>query len=92
MGNTVDMSFEGKLANGQNVGFTIIFKHVYWYIKQISGERLQDNWSSSIAKLGYVGGIPIFLIFATKHRLWELACTHNLCFEQKIRKITILFS
>ena len=25
---------------------TIIFKHVYWYMQQISGERLQDNWSS----------------------------------------------
>ena len=33
---------------------TIIFIHVYWYIQQISGERLQDHWSS-----GY-----IFLIFA----------------------------
>ena len=27
--------------------FSIIFKHVYWYIQQISGERLQDHWSSS---------------------------------------------
>ena len=25
---------------------TIIFKHVYWYMQQISGERLQDQWSS----------------------------------------------
>ena len=25
---------------------SIIFKHVYWYIKQISGERLHDHWSS----------------------------------------------
>ena len=25
---------------------TIIFKHVYWYMQQISGERLQDRWSS----------------------------------------------
>ena len=24
---------------------TIIFIHVYWYIQQISGERLQDHWS-----------------------------------------------
>ena len=21
------------------------FKHVYWYMQQISGERLQDHWS-----------------------------------------------
>ena len=25
---------------------TIIFKHVFWYMQQISGERLQDHWSS----------------------------------------------
>ena len=25
---------------------TIIFKYVYWYMKQISGERLKDHWSS----------------------------------------------
>ena len=25
---------------------TIIFKHVYWYMQQISGKRLQDHWSS----------------------------------------------
>ena len=25
---------------------TMILKHVYWYIQQISGERLQDHWSS----------------------------------------------
>ena len=27
---------------------TIIFKYVYWYMKQISGERLQDHWSSGV--------------------------------------------
>ena len=27
---------------------TIIFKHVYWYMQQVSGERLQDHWSSGI--------------------------------------------
>ena len=26
--------------------FSLIFKHVYWYMQQISGERLQDHWSS----------------------------------------------
>ena len=25
---------------------TMIFIHVYWYMQQISGERLQDHWSS----------------------------------------------
>ena len=26
----------------------IIFKHVYWYMQLISGERLQDHWSSGL--------------------------------------------
>ena len=30
---------------------TIIFKHVYWYMQQISGERLQDHWSSGFMDL-----------------------------------------
>ena len=30
---------------------TIIFKHVYWYMQQISGERLQDHWSSGSTML-----------------------------------------
>ena len=35
---------------------TIIFKYVYWYMKQISGERLQDHWSS-----GFLGWGEAFL-------------------------------
>ena len=30
---------------------TIIFKHVFWYKQQISGERLQDHWSSGFVML-----------------------------------------
>ena len=30
---------------------TIIFKYVYWNMKQISGERLQDHWSSCFLKV-----------------------------------------
>ena len=30
---------------------TIIFKYVYWHMKQISGERLQDHWSSGFRVL-----------------------------------------
>ena len=33
---------------------TIIFKHVYWYMQQISGERLQDHWSSGLNKISYL--------------------------------------
>ena len=32
---------------------TIIFKHVYWYMQQISGERLQDHWSSGYIIIFY---------------------------------------
>ena len=28
---------------------TIIFKYVYWCMKQILGERLQDRWSSDFS-------------------------------------------
>ena len=41
---------------------TIIFKHVYGYMQQISGERLQDHWSSGF-------------IFDPNHRLWALVRT-----------------
>ena len=34
-------------------------------------------------KIRVYRGIHYFLIFALKHRLWVLTCTHNLCFEQK---------
>ena len=27
---------------------TIVFKLVYWYMQQISGEHLQDHWSSGL--------------------------------------------
>ena len=53
---------------------TIIFKHVYWYTQLISGERLQDHWSSGFLRGagetsqvlladvpgGSSGGSPIF--------------------------------
>ena len=32
---------------------TIIFKYVYWHMKQISGERLQDHWSSGYYFISY---------------------------------------
>ena len=31
---------------------TIIFKHVYWYMQQISGEHLQDHFSSGLSVSG----------------------------------------
>ena len=56
-GQNIDYS-EKKKENGPRASSvpalglnTIIFKYVYWYMKQISGERLQDHWSSGIALL-----------------------------------------
>ena len=50
---------------------------------------------------GVSRGILIFLISDPKHRLWVLVrnrlakavltCTHNLCFEAKIRKLSKIF-
>ena len=44
-----------KKENGQRASSdpalglnTIIFKHVYLYMQQILGERLQDHWSSGL--------------------------------------------
>ena len=39
---------------------TIIFKHVYWYMQLISGERLQDHWSS-----GYIISLKYHFIAHT---------------------------
>ena len=64
---------------------TIIFKHVYWYMQLISGERLQDHWSS----------VFFIFLFCSNHRLWVhggeavLTSTHTLCFGAKIRKVGI---
>ena len=44
---------------------TIIFKHVYWYMQLISGERLQDHWSSGLKEL------DICLIKLNKHWKWH---------------------
>ena len=45
---------------------TIIFKHVYWYMQLISGERLQDHWSSGLITrliLLYTGSLPTLYLF-----------------------------
>ena len=54
-----------KKENGQRASSapalglnTIIFKYVYWYMKQISGERLQDHWSS-----GFTFGVSALSTF-----------------------------
>ena len=43
---------------------TILVKQVYWYISQVSGEHLQDHWSSGFAhgflmmRLGTICAVP----------------------------------
>ena len=50
--------------------FFIICKHVYLYIQQISGERLQDHWSSGLLSLsnyfGCYGNLKFPLTYKAK--------------------------
>ena len=49
---------------------TIIFKHVYWYMQLISGERLQDHWSSGVTKNTSLNDFKVYSfkeIFALMH-------------------------
>ena len=60
---------------------TIIFKHVYGYMQQISGERLQDHWSSGYYYLFYLF-IFFFFFFAaaaaaTDSLLTLLSCQYH---------------
>ena len=48
---------------------TIIFKHVYWYMQLISGERLQDHWSSGF----------LFLLIKHKLRVHVRTAFYQLC-------------
>ena len=41
---------------------TILVKQVYWYISQVSGERLQDHWSS---------GLPFLIINNNDHSAYS---------------------
>ena len=50
---------------------TIIFKHVYWYMQQISGERLQDHWSSCFSCLSYA---PFLSYVPLKTKFENLVC------------------
>ena len=46
---------------------TIIFKHVYWYMQLISGECLQDHWSSGY--LSHRMGTPTICICKNQRRI-----------------------
>ena len=52
-GQKIDYSEKKKKAQGLHLPLplglnTIIFKHVYWYMQQILGERLQDHGSPGL--------------------------------------------
>ena len=55
---------------------TIMFKHVYWYMQQISGERLQDHWSSGFFSFQNSGSVGqsffffFFFFFLREDSLW----------------------
>ena len=51
---------------------TIIFKYVYWYMKQISGERLQDHWSSGFLFYSYYYFFFFFLILLKNDILFSI--------------------
>ena len=65
---------------------TIIFKHVYWYMQLISGERLQDHWSSGL-KFVFPQNIDCRYRLELPQGDGFNLSTHNLCFGQKIRKL-----
>ena len=48
---------------------TIIFKHVYWYMQLISGERLQDHWSSGY--ISFSQHFPEPTVFVCH---WQVLC------------------
>ena len=59
---------------------TIIFKHVYWYMQQISGERLQDHWSSGLVLLA-LNALTFSVRLALKAPTFS-ECTHFSQFDQ----------
>ena len=77
MANEQNIDYSEKKENGPRASSapalglnTIIFKYVYWYMKQISGERLQDHWSSGFVGPG--GSQPINFPFARPDMIEKL--------------------
>ena len=78
-GQNIDYSGKKKEENGPRASSapalglnTIIFKHVYWYMQQISGERLQDHWSSCFKCPSYA---PFLSNVPLKTKFENLVCT-----------------
>ena len=87
-GQNIDYS-ENKEENGPRASSaptlglnTIIFKHVYWYMQQISGERLHDHWSSCYVEATIIfefniGGQITSLILKKLSFDFDLSKNHN---------------
>ena len=84
-GQNIDYSEKKKkkMAQGLHLPLhwglnTIIFKYVYWYMQQISGERLQDHWSSCIVKT-----LNCVIVKTMRHCvskvIYALISTHSTC-------------
>ena len=58
---------------------TIIFKHVYWYMQQMSGERLQDHWSSGYYMPFNMQWKVLICLFLAQPGLIDISFCHNLC-------------
>ena len=59
---------------------TIIFKHVYWYMQQISGERLQDHWSSGSSYISFDALAFVFMFVAFTVTFYLMHWHLPLCF------------
>ena len=63
---------------------TIIFKHVYWYMQQISGDRFQDHWSSGLIM---VFEIAFVYLQEIDKNLTRIPFKHISCQVQKFNQI-----
>ena len=61
---------------------TKIVKHVYWYISQISGERLQDHWSSVVFFFFFFFFLFCFCFFVFFY-IYIYICAKTVCFFRK---------
>ena len=53
---------------------SILVKQVYWYISQVSGERLQDHWSSGFIKRPETAKNDNFTLYASLRRGTFASC------------------
>ena len=67
---------------------TIIFKHVYWYMQLISGERLQDHWSSGPFLDGDVPRRASYGVYISQLIRFARVCNHVTDFNARNKCLT----